>query len=87
MTVLSHLAAVTRVVHAHQTCHSGCGDKMTTDGALDLPKGLVKRIVKERLVETGSDGKDTALSKDALLAFAESAKARLTSLLLRQPLQ
>ena len=46
----------------------------------DLPKALVKRIVKAKLttlqpqVETDDQKREVQLNKDALLAFAESSK-------------
>lgn len=47
----------------------------------DLPKALVKRIVKAKLgavdVAAGGDGtRDFQVNKDALLAFCESGKVR-----------
>lgn len=38
----------------------------------DLPKALIKRIVKNKLSE--ADGKDYQINKDALLAFGEAGK-------------
>ena len=48
----------------------------------DLPKALVKRIVKAKLVElTGEDdSKEFVTNKDALAALAESAKVFITYL-------
>lgn len=42
----------------------------------DLPKTLIKRIVKRHLSQTdkGDTKRDTQINKDALLAFSESAK-------------
>ena len=46
----------------------------------DLPKALVKRIVKAKLItlqpqaETDDQKREVQLNKDALLAFAESSK-------------
>eukprot|EP00878_Enallax_costatus_P006819 GHUV01007147.1.p1 GENE.GHUV01007147.1~~GHUV01007147.1.p1 ORF type:complete len:189 (+),score=95.30 GHUV01007147.1:141-707(+) len=47
---------------------------MAAEGQLDLPKAVVKRIVKEKLAGVSESGKDVQLNKEALLAFAESAK-------------
>lgn len=47
---------------------------MASEGQLDLPKGVVKRIVEEKLAGISDAGKDVQLNKEALLAFAESAK-------------
>lgn len=41
---------------------------------LELPKGVVKRIVKEKLSGISEKGRDVQLNKEALLAVAESAK-------------
>lgn len=49
---------------------------MAAEGQLDLPKLVVKRIVKEKLAGLTESGKDVQLNKEALLAFAESAKVR-----------
>ncbi|DBA79951.1 hypothetical protein WJX77_001031 [Trebouxia sp. C0004] len=42
----------------------------------DLPKTLIKRIVKRHLsqIDKGDTKRDTQINKDALLAFSESAK-------------
>lgn len=42
----------------------------------DLPKTLIKRIVKRHLsqIDKGDNKRDTQINKDALLAFSESAK-------------
>ncbi len=46
----------------------------------DLPRGLVKKIVKNKVNQTlassgsGEPLKDIQINKDALLAFSESAK-------------
>lgn len=41
----------------------------------DLPKALIKRIVKGKLAQAANDDtKDYQLNKDALLAFSEAAK-------------
>jgi ethanolamine utilization protein EutA (predicted chaperonin) len=45
-----------------------------TDAQSDLPKNVVKRIVKEKLAQTGKA--DLQINKEALLAFGESAKVR-----------
>lgn len=42
------------------------------DTQCDLPKSIVKRIVKEKLASTGKA--DLQINKEALLAFGESAK-------------
>lgn len=49
---------------------------MASNGAdTDLPKALIKRIVKGKLAQAaGDDNKDYQLNKDALLAFSEAAK-------------
>ena len=47
---------------------------------LDLPKALVRRLVKGKLSSSDPDGKDVQLNKDALLAFSESAKVFITYL-------
>lgn len=47
---------------------------MSAEVQVDLPKGVVKRIVKEKLNAVADSGKDVQINKDALLAFAESAK-------------
>ncbi|KAK2427964.1 DNA polymerase II subunit B4 [Trifolium repens] len=39
----------------------------------DLPKTIVRRVVKEKLSTCSDDG-DIAVHKDALLAFSESAR-------------
>ena len=44
----------------------------TTDTQCDLPKAVVKKIVKEKLVQGGKA--DLQINKEALLAFGESAK-------------
>lgn len=42
----------------------------------DLPKTLIKRIVKRHLsqIDKGDTKRDTQINKDALLAFSEAAK-------------
>jgi DNA polymerase epsilon subunit 3 len=47
---------------------------MSAEVQVDLPKGVVKRIVKEKLAAAADSGKDVQINKDALLAFSESAK-------------
>lgn len=42
-------------------------------GDVDLPRAQIKRILQSKLT-TGSDAKSLAVSKDAMLAFSESAK-------------
>lgn len=49
---------------------------MAAESQLDLPKGVVKRIVKEKLAGISETGKDVQVNKEALLAFAESAKVQ-----------
>nr|AFK42009.1 unknown [Lotus japonicus] len=39
----------------------------------DLPKTIVRRVVKDKLSRCSEDG-DISIHKDALLAFSESAK-------------
>lgn len=39
----------------------------------ELPKAIVRRVVKDKLSRCSEDG-DINLHKDALLAFSESAK-------------
>ena len=45
----------------------------------DLPKGIIKRIVKEKLAGGAGEGKDLQINKEALLAFGESAKVCVRS--------
>ncbi|PNH03268.1 DNA polymerase epsilon subunit 3 [Tetrabaena socialis] len=48
-------------------------EKPETD--VDLPRALVKRIVKAKLTAlAGDDGKEFGMSKDALTALSESTK-------------
>lgn len=52
----------------------------------DLPRALVKKIVKNKVNQTlaaaapGEPLKDIQINKDALIAFSESAKVRGTSI-------
>jgi hypothetical protein len=43
----------------------------------DLPRNVVKRIVKEKLSSTPGAKPDLQINKEALLAFGESAKVTL----------
>lgn len=56
---------------------SGAREEMETakvvSEAEELPKAIVRRVVKEKLSQC-SDAGDISLHKDALLAFAESAR-------------
>lgn len=48
-------------------------EKPETD--VDLPRALIRRIVKEKLTElAGDDSKDYSINKDALTALSESTK-------------
>lgn len=40
----------------------------------ELPRTIVRRVVKDKLSEVSSDGGDVTLHKEALLAFSESAR-------------
>ena len=53
-----------------------------SESQAELPKAVVKRIIKEKLSTTGPNGerKDVTLQKDALLAVSESAKVFLNYL-------
>jgi DNA polymerase epsilon subunit 3 len=53
-----------------------------SDSQAELPKAVVKRIIKEKLSTSGPNGerKDISLQKDALLAVSESAKVFLNYL-------
>ncbi|KAL2899429.1 DNA polymerase epsilon subunit 3 [Bienertia sinuspersici] len=42
--------------------------------AEELPKTIVRRLVKDKLSELSTDGGDVILHKEALLAFSESAR-------------
>ncbi|CAO2824781.1 unnamed protein product [Amaranthus hypochondriacus] len=42
--------------------------------AEELPKTIVRRVVKDKLSEVSTDGGDVTLHKEALLAFSESAR-------------
>ncbi|XP_021716348.1 DNA polymerase epsilon subunit 3-like [Chenopodium quinoa] len=42
--------------------------------AEELPKTIVRRVVKEKLSEISTDGGDVTLHKEALIAFSESAR-------------
>lgn len=46
----------------------------------DLPKNVVKRIVKEKLASIPGGKADLQINKEALLAFGESAKVGCTCL-------
>ena len=40
----------------------------------ELPRTIVRRVVKDKLSGVSSDGGDVTLHKEALLAFSESAR-------------
>ncbi|XP_021716752.1 DNA polymerase epsilon subunit 3-like [Chenopodium quinoa] len=42
--------------------------------AEELPKTIVRRVVKEKLSEISTDGCDVTLHREALIAFSESAR-------------
>lgn len=42
--------------------------------AEELPKTIVRRVVKEKLSQISTDGGDVTLHKEALIAFSESAR-------------
>lgn len=50
-----------------------------TESQCDLPRNVVKRIVKEKLSSTPGAKPDLQINKEALLAFGESAKVTLVS--------
>nr|XP_043634435.1 DNA polymerase epsilon subunit 3-like [Erigeron canadensis] len=49
------------------------GEKVVAD-AEELPKAIVKRIVKDKLSQLSQDGADIQVLKDPLSAFSESAR-------------
>ena len=55
------------------TAAAAGGASSSGSGDVDLPRAQIKRILQSKLT-TGSDGKSLAVSKDAMLAFSESAK-------------
>lgn len=48
-------------------------EKVVAD-AEELPKAIVKRVVKEKLSQLSKDGGDIQIQKDSLLAFSESSR-------------
>lgn len=48
-------------------------EKVVAD-AEELPKAIVKRLVKHKLSQLSQDGGDMLVPKDSLMAFAESSR-------------
>lgn len=53
----------------------------SAEAQCDLPKNVIKRIVKEKLSSGDAGVKDLQINKEALLAFGESAKVRVCACL------
>ncbi|KAI8524346.1 hypothetical protein RHMOL_Rhmol13G0143400 [Rhododendron molle] len=49
-------------------------DKKVIPEAEELPKAIVRRVVKEKLSQLSKDGADISVFKEALMAFSESAR-------------
>ncbi|KAJ9541328.1 hypothetical protein OSB04_027834 [Centaurea solstitialis] len=49
------------------------GEKVVAD-ADELPKAIVKRLVKDKLSQLSQDGGEIQVQKDSLLAFSESSR-------------
>lgn len=49
------------------------GEKVVAD-ADELPKAIVRRLVKDKLSQLSPDGGEIQVQKDSLLAFSESSR-------------
>ena len=55
------------------TATTPVGEKVVAD-ADELPKAIVRRLVKDKLSQLSQDGGEIQVQKDSLLAFSESSR-------------